>query len=196
MSFETIFGMRLLRTLTYVIVLIHGATYAQGERHEHGASALQVSIEKNILLMKWESPLDDLIGFEYAPKTERENAAARKLKVILNYPALLFKPNADAGCRVVKVAIDAPTLEKTKDAGPKHHTSTDHDHAMHTDLEYAVTYNCSNPRALATLDIAAFKTWPAIRDIDVSLVGPGGQSAQEANRRSTRVSLREVAVKQ
>jgi hypothetical protein len=194
MSFETIFGMRLLRTLTYVIVLIHGATYAQGTRHEHGASTLQVSIEKNILLMKWESPLDDLIGFEYAPKTEREKAAARKLKAILNDPALLFKPNADAGCRVVKVAIDAPTLEKTKDAGPKHHTSTDH--AMHTDLEYAVTYNCSNPRALATLDIAAFKTWPAIRDIDVSLVGPGGQSAQEANRRSTRVSLREVAVKQ
>lgn len=198
MSFETIFGMRLLRTLTYVIVLIHGATYAQGERHEHGASTLQVSIEKNILLMKWESPLDDLIGFEYAPKTEREKAAARKLKAILNDPALLFKPNADAGCRVVKVAIDAPTLEKTKDAGPKHHTSTDHDHdhAMHTDLEYAVTYNCSNPRALATLDIAAFRTWPAIRDIDVSLVGPGGQSAQEANPRSTRVSLRELAVKQ
>lgn len=195
MSFKIPFRVRSLRTLAYAIVLVHGTTYAQGERHEHGASTLEVSIEKNTLLIKWASPLSDLMGFEHAPKTAKEKAAADKLIARLKDSAFLFKPNTDAACRIVKKVILAPTLERSRDTGTKHKANTDHDHVVHSDLEYSVTYNCSNPGALATLDIAAFKSWPAIREIDVALVGPGGQSAQEATPRSTQINLREVTAK-
>lgn len=197
MSFKTPFRVRSLRTLAYAIVLVHGTTYAQGERHAHGSSTLEVSIEKNTLLIKWASPLSDLMGFEHAPKTAKEKAAADKLIARLKDSAFLFKPNTDAACRIVKKVILAPTLERSRETGTKHNANTDHDHdhAMHSDLEYSVTYNCGNPGALATLDIAVFGSWPAIRNVDVGLVGPGGQSAQEATPRSTQINLREVTAK-
>lgn len=50
-----------------VVVLFTSAAYAQGERHQHGASTLEISLEKNTLAIRWESPLNDLIGFEHAP---------------------------------------------------------------------------------------------------------------------------------
>lgn len=186
-------GLRPFRAIACAIVLTHGAAFAHGERHEHGASTLEVSIEKDTLQIHWESPLSDLIGFEHTPKTPAQEAAAAKLLATLNDPSVAFQPNPEAACRVAKLSIVAPALKPASKPGAA--PSTDHDHATHSDLEYAVTYTCSNPQALTTLDIAAFQTWSAIQDIDVGLVGPGGQSAQEANQRSTRIDLREVATK-
>jgi hypothetical protein len=193
MSFNITIGLRLLPALSCALALFHPAAYANGERHEHGASALEVSIDNNTLQITWESPLHDLIGFEHAPKTPKQQAAAKKLLATLGDPAKVFAPNSEAACRVAKQSIVAPTLTRAHGHGAA--SSTDHDHAMHSELAYSVTYTCGNPKALTTLDIVAFKTWPAIQDIDVGLVGPGGQSAQEANPRSTQINLREVATK-
>ena len=55
------------RVVACVVVLLTSAAYAQGERHQHGASTLEISLEKNTLAIRWESPLNDLIGFEHAP---------------------------------------------------------------------------------------------------------------------------------
>ena len=181
-----------IRVVACVVVLLTSAAYAQGERHQHGASTLEISLEKNTLAIRWESPLNDLIGFEHAPRSAKEKAAAQNLLSLLDDPSSAFKPNSEAMCRMVAKSITAPNLSdiQTKHTGD----ASTHDHAVHSDLDYSVTYHCSSPDALSQLDIRALTTWPTIKDIDASLVGPGGQASQEANQGAKTIDLKTIAV--
>ena len=176
------------------VMLFTSAACAQGERHQHGASTLEISLEKNTLAIRWESPLNDLIGFEHAPRSAKEKAAAQNLLSLLDDPSSAFKPNSEAMCRMVAKSITAPNLSdiQTKHTGDA--STHDHDHAVHSDLDYSVTYHCSSPDALSQLNIRALTTWPAIKDIDASLVGPGGQASQEANQGAKTIDLKTIAV--
>ena len=172
-------------------LLLSAGAYAAGDRHQHGASQLDVSIESDALTLQWASPLSDLIGFEHAPRTAPQKATAQQLLKTLKDPASLSVPNPEAQCSVVSVSVQAPGLAPAQAKAPAKagHGSED----AHSDLAYTVRYSCKKASALRTLTLNAFKTWPAIQDIDIALVGPGGQAAQEAKPNAARIDLRAVA---
>ncbi len=172
-------------------LLLSAGTHAAGDRHQHGASQLEVSIESNALTLQWDSPLNDLIGFEHAPRTAQQKATAQKLLKTLQDPTSFSVPNTEAQCSVVSVSVQAPSLAPVQG---KANTKAGHglDDA-HSALAYAVRYSCKKVGALRTLSLNAFKTWPSIQEIDIALAGPGGQAAQEAKPNAARVELRAVA---
>lgn len=91
-----------------------GTAWAGGKAHEHGALKLAVAIEGNKLTIAMEAPLDNLLGFERAPRTDAERKAAADVLARLRSPdkgAALFVPDAAAQCTLGKAEVQAPVLE-------------------------------------------------------------------------------------
>ena len=47
--------------------------------HVHGVASLQVAVDGNTLTLNLESPLDNVLGFEHAPRSEKQKAAVRSM---------------------------------------------------------------------------------------------------------------------
>ena len=118
----------------------------------------QVSIE---LVM----PLDSVVGFERAPRTdaERKNAAAALDR--LRDGESLFRLDAAAQCRQASADIDAPVL--TQPAAPAK--------GDHADLEARYVFRCAQPAALASLDVALFDAFARVERVQVQAVLAKGQ---------------------
>ncbi len=118
----------LSRSVTVAITLIcaPGITHAQTARdldsHEHGAANLNVVIDGNSVFLEFESPWNNLVGFEHSPSTDGQREAVESAMQTLAAPEAMFAFNDDAGCTVSSAAV-----ESSLDA------DGDHDHADHDD---------------------------------------------------------------
>src|SRR5690606_10682377 len=100
--------------------------------HEHGVAELRVALEGSTLLVEFESPLANLVGFEHAARSEAEQAAMAGLEKTLRAPQGLFVLPAAAGCVLKEVELELPG------AGDNHHDHAhdhkhDHKHDQHGD---------------------------------------------------------------
>src|SRR6187431_2577567 len=87
------------------------------DAHVHGVASLQVALDGNRLNVEFSSPLDNLVGFEHAPRTDKQKAAVREMAERLNAPELWFVPNAEAACKRTSVGLQSPVLERSLPAG-------------------------------------------------------------------------------
>src|SRR5687768_2134293 len=75
-----------------------------GEAHVHGHGSLDVAVDANLLTLRLESPLDSFVGFERAPRSEKERAAIRRMAQALRAESA-FVPSTAAKCRLKDVAL-------------------------------------------------------------------------------------------
>jgi len=66
--------------------------------HEHGTATLDVVLDGNRLLLELEGPLDNLVGFEHAPRSDIERSALRTMESSLRATERLLAPSAAAEC--------------------------------------------------------------------------------------------------
>lgn len=95
--------------------------WSAGKAHEHGALKLDVAIEGNKLTIAMEAPLDNLLGFERAPRTDAERKAAAEVLARLRSPIqgkALFSADAAAQCTLSKADVQAPVLEPGVNPAP------------------------------------------------------------------------------
>jgi hypothetical protein len=91
----------LTNSLAVAFACACGTTWAAGKAHEHGALRLDVAIEGSKLTITMEAPLDNLLGFERAPRTDAERKAAADVLARLRSPdkgTPLFALDAAAQC--------------------------------------------------------------------------------------------------
>lgn len=160
-----------------------GTAWAAGKAHEHGALKLDVAIEGNKLTIAMEAPLDNLLGFERAPRTDAERKAAADVLTRLRSPdkgTPIFATDAAAQCTLGKAEVQAPVLEPGAKPAAKDE---------HADLDASYEFNCTKPEALRTLDVGLFDAYKRIQRIDVQVAGPKGQSKVTLNRPSRKVQL-------
>lgn len=167
------------RAAALAAILTAGFGMAQAAKpHEHGVARLDIAIDGQWLNVEFESPLDNLVGFERPPRNERERellrAAARQLR-----EGRLIEPPAAAGCTLASVQWDAPWVDPALLAAPgasapafKRPPGTTPEHA---DLEVLMQYRCTEPGALTELQVRLAEAFKRIRKIEVRIVGPGGQ---------------------
>ena len=97
--------------LALVMAFGPGAAWA-GKAHEHGALKLDIAVEGTTLSIGMEAPLDNLLGFERAPRTDAERKAAADVLTRLRSPdkaPALFVPDAAEVARARTVQIGAST---------------------------------------------------------------------------------------
>ena len=142
--------------------------------HVHGQAELEVAVEGASLTVTLRSPLDSLLGFERAPRTAGQKAAAETLLQRLRDPAALFKPSAAAQCVPASTEIDAPVLGVTP-AGAAGAKPADKD--AHAELVSTMQFRCEQPAQLRALDVALFEQYRRLHRIEARIVGPRGQSS-------------------
>lgn len=164
-------------------VLGAGHATAAGKAHEHGVLKLDIAVEDGKLSIELEAPLDSLLGFERAPRTEAERKAASEVLARLRNPtqgAPLFAADAAAQCRLARAEVRAPVLEPGSGPAPA---------GDHADLDASYEFSCAKPAELRTLDVGLFEAYRRAQRIDVQLAGPQGQAKATLKRPARQVRL-------
>lgn len=162
-----------LVTQAHVFAAQAGAAQAQHAQdtvrphaHVHGVGELMVSVDGNILMLFLESPLDNLLGFEHMPSTDAQRAAVRAMAARLNDAGTLFVPTAAANCVSWSVKLDSPVLEPAKKTSG----------SGHADLDAEFVFRCQRPEALRGIDVKLFEGFSNLRQLNVQVASPQGQT--------------------
>ena len=131
--------------------------------HVHGEGSLEVVIDKGTLSLRLELPLDVAVGFERAPRDDKEKAALVAARQALSDPAL-FAPTPAAGCKAEPALIEMPKFEGRKPAD-------------HADIDASYEYRCAVPAALKSVETTIFKSFKRLYRLEAKRAGPAGQSA-------------------
>lgn len=165
--------MSLNRTLALIFpAWLCAATAAlAGDAHVHGEARLAVAVDGPTLTLMLESPADNLLGFEHAPRNDSERAAVTQLKETLNRPAELFVPTPEAGC-----ALSGTQLASALFAAGHPHAHDAHG-AEHTDVKAEYVFHCAQPGELDGLEARLFDRFEGLGKLKAEVVGPRGQKA-------------------
>ena len=134
-------------------------------QHAHGEGKLDVVIDKDSIAINLELPLDAAVGFERAPKNEREKAALAAAEKILG-EAALFVPTPAANCKPQPPTVVMPAFGARAGADD------------HGDIDANYAFRCANPVALKGIETGIFKQFKRLYRLEAQRVGPGGQGKQ------------------
>lgn len=155
----------------FTLLLGSAAAVAQSHNHgsaaghQHGRAQMNITLDQQRLTVQVQAPLESLLGFEHAPRNDRERQRAEALLKRLRQPDGLFVTDAPAQCRLASAEVQAPSLEKTPHPGAD----------GHADLEASYTFQCEQPAQLRQLQVEWFNTFPQLKRVDAQVAGPLGQ---------------------
>ncbi len=159
------------------------AVMALSQPHEHGAVKLDVAVESHKLSLVLQVPLDNVLGFERAPRTDAERQAAAAVLArlrSLDKAATLFATDAAAQCVLTQAQVQAAVLE------PITKPPANNEHA---ELDATYEFTCARPAQLRSLTLGLFEAFPRIQRVDVQVVGPKGQTKRVLKRPTRSVQL-------
>ncbi|MDP1650635.1 MAG: DUF2796 domain-containing protein [Rubrivivax sp.] len=164
--------------LLMALMLTSPAHAAGGRAHEHGVVRVDVAVQGDSFTVNLDAPLDSLLGFERAPRNDKERQAVDEVLARLRSGAGLFDADAAAQCTLGKAEVSAPVLE----AGAA---------AMggHADIDAGYELRCAQPAQLRTLDLGLFEAFRRIQRIDVQVAGARGQVKATLKRPARSVRL-------
>lgn len=176
---------RMLTTLPLFLALTLSAaipTIAHaGRAHQHGVAGAEIAVDAGSLIVSLEVPLDDLVGFERAPRTDAERQRVAQALVTLRDAAAVIRPDPAAGCSAGAAEIVSPVLG----LGAAAQAPSD----GHADLQASWTLACRPGARPAWVELRFFEAFPRLQRIDVQSVTPTGQHKATLRRPASRVTL-------
>jgi hypothetical protein len=157
-----------------------------GKAHQHGVAQLDVSVEPGRVTLDLQTPLDGLVGFERAPRTDAERARVDAAIAKLRDAAALFRIDSAAGCSLAKVTLDAPVLGVTPAGAAAPAAPAKGEHA---DLDGHFEFTCKPGVRPAFVEVGLFDAFSGMKRIELQLVLPKGQMKATLVRPATRVAL-------
>jgi hypothetical protein len=121
-------------------------------------------IDKDSVAINLELPLDAAVGFERAPKNDREKAALAAAEKALG-DAALFLPTPAANCKAQLPKVVMPAFGAKAGADD------------HGDIDASYAFRCANPAALKSIETGIFKNFKRLYRLEAQRVGPTGQGA-------------------
>ena len=142
--------------------LFAAAPLAHAHKHVHGEGMLDVAIDKDTISISLEMPLDAAVGFERAPKNDKEGAALAEAKKVLMDAAALFVLTPAAKCTPGKIEVHMPRFEGGE----------------HADVTAEYVFTCTEPAALRSIGTTIFTKFKRLHRLEAQRSGPTGQGAQ------------------
>lgn len=150
------------RLLLALLSLTLSAAAHAGKAHVHGEGSLEVVIDKDQLSFNLELPMDVAVGFERAPKTDKEKDSLAAAAKALNDGANVFVPTAAAECVLTSTRVSLPEFGKAAaDA--------------HVDIDATYVFRCAKPAALKGFETSLFKQFKRLYRLEAQRIGPSGQ---------------------
>lgn len=153
-----------------------------GKAHQHGVAQLDVAVEAARVTLELDTPLDSLLGFERAPRTDTERAVVDKALARLREADKLFRIDSAAGCTLAKVTLEAPVLGLGANAAAPAK-------GEHADLNGRFEFNCKAGNLARFVEVELFEAFAPMKRIELQLVLPRGQMKASLARPATRVAL-------
>lgn len=123
------------------------------DSHIHGGAVLSIVSEKNMIFVELETPLYNLLGFEYAPRTPEEKTTVEEVEARIAQPQSLISFNDEANCKFNDLGSPAALFEThiakdededehghDEDHGDEH-DDDGHGHDDHADHEEVATHD-------------------------------------------------------
>jgi len=184
-------------TLVAVIPSLIGVPIASAHEptaHVHGRATLEVAIEGGSVQISLDSPLDSLLGFERAPRNEKERQSVREMsrKLRQSDHAFVFPPQSQ--CRLDSVQLESAVIEQSLlAAGSDSNAVKDRDKSsvnspdVHSELSATWHFQCAAPESLQGVKVSLFQYFPSLKRIDAAVVGPKGQSRTRLSPKSNQL---------
>ena len=166
-------------------------TQGHGHAHLHGIASLQIAVDGSTLTLRLRTPLENLVGFEHAPRTEQQKKAVADMEQRLGMPESHFAPTTAAGCTPVATKLDSPfpATAKTEKGGSgdqakgaAHKDGKERD--VHAELSAEFVFRCQSPDRLQGIEVKLFDRFSKLRRVDVELAGPRGQKSYRLTAKS------------
>lgn len=161
---------RPLSRIALILAALLAAPLAQAQAqhaHVHGVLKLDVAVDGRTLTIAIDSPLDNVVGFERAPRSDAEKKTVAEAVAQLRAADRLFVIDPAAGCKLDQIDLDAPALglgQPNADAP-----------SGHADLEGTFSFQCNDATKARFIDVGFFKAFRNTRQIDVQIASPQGQ---------------------
>lgn len=173
--------LRSLAVLALVSTATATAVLAAGP-HEHGTARLDVAVEPGRITLELATPLDNLVGFERAPRGDAERQAALAAVKKLQAPDALFRIDPAAGCSATHVRLDSPELGVSDPAKGK--AAGDH-----AELQGRFEFTCKAGAKAGFVELGLFDAFAAVKRVEVQVVTPRGQMKATLVRPAKRLAL-------
>jgi hypothetical protein len=143
--------------------------------HVHGQLTLDVAVDGPTVVIAMESPLDNLVGFERAPRTDAEKKSAEDAVAQLRAADKLFAIDPAANCKLGPVELRSGALGL---GNPDPAEAA----AGHADLDATFSFNCTSAAAAKFIDVNLFSAFKGMRQIDVQVATAQGQFKRQLKR--------------
>jgi ABC-type Zn2+ transport system substrate-binding protein/surface adhesin len=171
----------------------HHENHYHQEAHVHGLAKLTLVYEQGALEIEFESPTNNLVGFEYQASTQSEIDRVAKVKALLSDTSTLFEPQG-ARCQLVSSNIDLSAIEALSGHQAEHHhedhghdkhehekhAHEDHDseqESTHSEAHASYRFTCdTQPKAI---EVQLINHFPAIELLEAQWISDNGQGAQQ-----------------
>lgn len=161
------------------LLLTPAALLRAGEAHRHGVARLDVAVDGTRVSLALDTPLDNLLGFEHAPRNAAERRAADAAVATLRQAAALFRFDAAARCRSSAVELRSAALALGGAAPPAP--------GAHADLEASYEFTCE--RAPVQLEHTLFDAFARLQQLEVQAATAARQSGTTLKRPAARLAL-------
>jgi hypothetical protein len=155
--------------------------------HVHGVATLEVALDAKVLTIDLSSPLDNLIGFEHLPQTDKQKALVRSMADKLSKADKLFIPTPAAGCTLQNTELSSLVLDKDPKAKTKQDAANGEE-AGHADLDGEFVFTCTHPQNLHDIEARLFAPFPNLHILNVAVATSKGQTAAKLTPDNRRVS--------
>ena len=149
--------------------------------HEHGVVHLDVAVEGRRITLLMESPLDNLLGFERAPRDVSERRRADAAVAKLKAADKLFAIDGAAQCKLTKVELSSAALKLGAAAEP--------DADGHADVDGSFEFDCADAPRAGFIDVGLFDAFAGMQRIEVQAITPKAQFKATLKRPQRRIAL-------
>lgn len=157
---------------------------AAGHAHQHGIARLDIAVEPRRITLQFSSPLDNLLGFERAPRNDAERGRSQAAIERLKAASALFRIDPAAQCRAGAVTLSSPALSLGDAADPATGAKAD----SHADLDATYVFDCADAARAAQLEHALF-AFAGLQRLEVQIAAPSGQARRTLKRPEARIAL-------
>ena len=169
----------LLQTALFALCLTPLLVNAAGKAHVHGVATLDIAVEARKITVQLESPLDNLLGYERAPRTDIERKQANAMVARLETANAMFRIDPAAQCVPGKVLLVSAALK----LGQPNPSAADH-----ADIDGTFEFTCADATKAAFIDVGLFE-FKRLQRLNVQVAAPQGQFKRDLKRPASRILL-------
>ena len=148
--------------------------------HQHGVVQLDIAVDANRITVQLSSPLDNLLGFEHAPRNAAERSQVASMLTALR--GTLFVIDPAGSCRAGAVQLNSAALQLGQPDPAEQE-------AGHADLDASFEFECSSAARAGSVETTLFERFAGIQRIEVQLATPRGQRKLTLTRPARRIVL-------